>query len=65
LFNLVKFLIREYGDRELFEKQKRYLNMKLEDEQVLKLKRIIEKYKKGLEQEGLTFERTIHMMPMN
>ena len=51
----IEFLIREYGDRELFEKQKRYLNMKLEDEQVLKLKRIIEKYKKGLEQEALAF----------
>jgi len=51
----IEFLIKEYGDRELFEKQKRYLNMKLDDERVMKLKRIIEKYKKGLEQEALAF----------
>ena len=58
----IEFLIKEYGDRELFEKQKRYLNMKLEDEQVLKLKRIIEKYKKGLEQEALAFyEKKLNM----
>jgi len=51
----IEFLIKEYGDREIFEKQKRYLNMKLDDERVMELKRIIEKYKKGLEQEGLSF----------
>jgi len=51
----IEFLIREYGDRELFEKQKRYLNMKLEDKKILELKRIIKIYKKGLEQEALAF----------
>jgi len=51
----IEFLIKEYGDRELFEKQKRYLNMKLDIEPIMELKRIIEKYKKGLEQEGLAY----------
>jgi hypothetical protein len=49
----IEFLIKEYGDRELFEKQKRYLSVKLEDEKVMELKRIIEKFKRGLEQENL------------
>jgi len=45
----IEFLIKEYGDRELFEKQKKYLNMKLENEKIIELKNIIEKYKRGLE----------------
>ena len=51
----IEFLIKKYGDRELFEKQKRYLNMKLYNQEILELKRIIEMYKKGLEQEALAF----------
>jgi hypothetical protein len=49
----IEYLIREYGDRELFDKQKKYLNMKIKDNKILKLKKIIEKYRKGLEQEGI------------
>jgi len=51
----IEFLIKEYGDRELFEKQKKYLNMNLDDKDIYELKEIIKKYKKGLEQEGLAF----------
>jgi len=49
----IEFLLKEYGNRGLFETQKKYLNLKVKEENVLNLKRIIEKYKKGLEQEAL------------
>ncbi len=51
--NNIESLIQKYGDRELFEKQKRYLDIEIEDRDVMRLKEIIKKYKKGLEQEGL------------
>jgi hypothetical protein len=51
----IEFLIKEYGDRGLFEKQKKYLEIGIEDNDVYELKKIIRKYKKGLEQEGLYF----------
>jgi len=49
----IELLIKEYGDRGLFEKQKRYLEMNIEDKGIYELKETIRKYKKGLEQEGL------------
>jgi hypothetical protein len=49
----IDFLIEEYGDRGLFEKQKRYQSIDVKDRDVFALKEIILKHKKGLEQEGL------------
>ncbi len=49
----IESLINKYGEVELFEKQKRYLDMDIKDKDVYELKEIIKRYKKGLEQEGL------------
>lgn len=49
----IESLIYKYGDVELFEKQKRYLEIDVRDKDVYELKEIIRKHKKGLEQEGL------------
>jgi len=51
--NNIEKLIKEHGDTELFKKQKRYENIVVTDDEIDKLKNIIKKYKKGLEQEGL------------
>ena len=50
----IEFLIKEYGSRELFEKQRKLEDMIIVDEKIIALKEMILKYKKCLEQEGLT-----------
>ncbi len=50
----IEELIKQYGNRELFEKQKRYLSIEPKETSLIELKKIILKYKKGLEQEGLS-----------
>jgi len=49
----IDFLIKEHGDRGLFEKQKKYLEIDILDKDIYELKEIIRKHKKGLEQESL------------
>jgi len=49
----IDYLIKEYGDFVLFEKQTKYKNIIVNDLKINALKNTIKKYKKGLEQEGL------------
>jgi len=49
----IEQLIKEHGDRELYEQQTSYKNLVVNDSDILKLKDIICHYKKALEQEGL------------
>jgi hypothetical protein len=49
----IEFLIREHGDLKLYQQQIRYKNLIVNDEKINILKEIINKYKKGIEQEGL------------
>jgi hypothetical protein len=49
----IDYLIKEHGDFDIFEKQAKYKNIVVNDIKINKLKNIIKKYKKGLEQEGL------------
>ena len=49
----IENLIKEHGDRELYEQQVSYQNLAVNDSDISKLKDIICHYKKALEQEGL------------
>ncbi len=51
----IEKLIKEHGDRELYEQQTSYKNLVIKDENILRLKDIICHYKKSLEQEGLYY----------
>jgi len=50
----IEYLIKEHGDEELYEQQTRYKNLVVNDREISTLKNIICKYKKSLEQEGLS-----------
>jgi len=49
----IEELIKKYGSFDIYKKQSRYMDIIIVDEKIKKLKNIIIKYKKGLEQEGL------------
>jgi hypothetical protein len=51
----IEYLIKEYGDSDIFQKQIKYKDIVVNDLKIDKLKKIIKKYKKGLEQEGLYY----------
>ncbi len=53
----IEQLIDKYGNSELYEKQKQYKNLLSNDTAVNSLIKIIIKYKKGIEQEGLSLLR--------
>jgi len=49
----IEYLIREYGDKELYEKQVQYENLLTKDKKIDDLIEIIKHEKKAIEQEGL------------
>ena len=49
----IEYLIKNHGNRELYEQQVSYKNLLIDDPNILRLKDIIRHYKKSLEQEGL------------
>ncbi len=49
----IEQLIKNHGDIELYEKQTRYKDLLVNDRKINDLKKIIIKYKKAIEQEGL------------
>ena len=51
----IEYLIKKYGDFDIFNKQIKYQNITVTDDKINNLKNIIKKYKKGLEQEGLFY----------
>ena len=50
----IEQLIEKYGDSKLYEDQKQYKNLLSNDSEINKLIGIISKFKKGIEQEGLS-----------
>ena len=52
--NNIEELIKKYGYSELYENQKQYKNLLSDDVEVNRLIKVITKFKKGLEQEGLS-----------
>jgi len=52
--NNIEQLIEKHGNSELYEKQKQYNNLNCDDVKVNNLVDIIRKFKKGIEQEGLS-----------
>jgi len=52
--NNIEQLIDKYGNSKLYEKQKQYNNLNCNDVKVNNLVTIIKKFKKGIEQEGLS-----------
>lgn len=53
----IEQLIEQYGNSELYEKQKQYKDLFSDDIKVNNLVKLITKFKKGLEQEGLSLLR--------
>lgn len=53
----IEQLIEKYGNSELYEKQKQYKNLLSNDAEINSLVEVIVKFKKGIEQEGLSLLR--------
>ncbi len=49
----IGYLVRKYGNAQLYENQKQYQNLQTDDEEVRELIKIINDEKKGIEQEGI------------